>query len=199
MPWIFQREERGCYKTLLDELITTDIPGYQNFIRIPPAFFYLIEERIFNRLNKSQTNFTKPVEVGLKLAVTLRRLSTGETYTSLQYHWRLGRTTIYNFSQGVQSHPWRIPRSMFDLSNRFWGVEIGRGEIQKQMECPTCCGCTRWQTHCYEEAQEVRQWILQLQGLFLLGTSSPGWCGVQIPVVECGVKWFFIWCPYIQS
>ena len=46
MPWILQREERGCHRTLLDELITTDIPGYRNFTRIERAFFYLIEERI---------------------------------------------------------------------------------------------------------------------------------------------------------
>ena len=46
MPWILQREERGCYRTLLDELITTDTPGYRNFSRIEPAFFYLIDERI---------------------------------------------------------------------------------------------------------------------------------------------------------
>ena len=46
MPWILQREERGCYRTLLDELITTDIPGYRNFTRMEPAFLYLIEERI---------------------------------------------------------------------------------------------------------------------------------------------------------
>ena len=46
------------------------------------------------QLRKSITNFRKPLEVGLKLAVTLRHLSRGETYTSLQYHWRVGRTTI---------------------------------------------------------------------------------------------------------
>ena len=38
--------ERGCYRTLLDELVTTNIPGYRNFTRMEPAFFYLIEERI---------------------------------------------------------------------------------------------------------------------------------------------------------
>ena len=43
MPWILQREERGCYRTLLDELITTDIPGY----RMQPALFDLIEKRIY--------------------------------------------------------------------------------------------------------------------------------------------------------
>ena len=85
MPWILQREERGCYRTLLDELITTDIPGYRNFTKMEPALFDLIEERITPHLRKSTTNFRKPLEVRLKLAVTLRHLSTGETYTFLQY------------------------------------------------------------------------------------------------------------------
>ena len=84
MPWLLQREERGCYRTLLDELITTDIPGYRNFTRMEPAFFALIEERINPHLRKSETNFRKSLPVGLKLAVTLRHLSTGESYTSLQ-------------------------------------------------------------------------------------------------------------------
>ena len=70
MPWILQREERGCYRTLLDELITTDIPGYRSFTRMQPAFFDLIEERITPHPRKSITNFRKPLEVGLKLAVT---------------------------------------------------------------------------------------------------------------------------------
>ena len=44
LPWILQREERGCYRTLLDELITTDIPGYRNFTRMEPALFDLKKE-----------------------------------------------------------------------------------------------------------------------------------------------------------
>ena len=97
MPCVLQREERGCYRTLLDVLITTDIPGYRNFTRMEPAFFDLTEERIKPHLRKSETNFRKPLPVGLKLAVTLRHLSTGESYTSLQYQWRVGRTTIVKF------------------------------------------------------------------------------------------------------
>ena len=90
LPWILQREERGYYITLLEELITTDIPGYKNFTRMEPAFFDLIEEKITPHLKKSITNFRKPLEVELKLAVTLRHLTTGESYTSLQYQWRVG-------------------------------------------------------------------------------------------------------------
>ena len=74
MPWILQREERGCYRTCLDELITTDILGCRNFIRMPPAFFNLIEERIYNCL-KSHTNFRKPLEVT-------------SSYIEAPIHWR---------------------------------------------------------------------------------------------------------------
>ena len=83
LPWILQREERGCYRTLLDELITTDRPGYRNFTRMVPAFLDLIEEKIIPYLRKSINHFRKLLEVGLKLAVTLRHLSTGESYNSL--------------------------------------------------------------------------------------------------------------------
>ena len=119
MPWILQREERECYRTLLDELITTDIPGYRTFTRMEPAFFYLIEERITPRLRKSITNFRKQLEVGLKLAVTLRHLSTGESYTSLQFHWRVGRMSICKFvPPGLQSNFERISTGIFDVSHR---------------------------------------------------------------------------------
>ena len=73
------------------------LQGYRNFTRMEPAFFYLIEEIITPHLRKWITNFRKPLEVGLKLAVTLRHLSTRESYTSLEYQWRVGRTTICKF------------------------------------------------------------------------------------------------------
>ena len=39
MPWILQRQEKGCYSNLLAHLTHTNIPGYQNFVMTPPAFF----------------------------------------------------------------------------------------------------------------------------------------------------------------
>ena len=87
MSWILHREDR----------IHTDILGYQNFFRKPPAFFCLIEERIHHHFKSSLTNFRKPLGIGLKLAITMRHLATGETYTSLQYNWLVGQTTICKF------------------------------------------------------------------------------------------------------
>ena len=52
IPWILQREERGCYRTLLDELITTDIPGYRNY---RTSIFDLIEKTITLPISGSQS------------------------------------------------------------------------------------------------------------------------------------------------
>ena len=43
MTWIFQSEERGCYRTLSADLIGTDIP---EFCQDTSCIFYLIEEGI---------------------------------------------------------------------------------------------------------------------------------------------------------
>ena len=52
MPWILQREERGCYRTLLDELIATEIPGYRNFARMQPGHDkQIIQRMILQKLN----------------------------------------------------------------------------------------------------------------------------------------------------
>ena len=60
-----------------DELITTYIPGYRNFIRMPVAFFNLIEERLYNRRKQSHK---KSLKASLKLQVTLSHLSTIKSY-----------------------------------------------------------------------------------------------------------------------
>ena len=82
MPSILQRQEKGCYSNLLANLIC--------HCQYATCIFYLIEKRVHHRIKKSVTNFRKPLEIRLKLAITLRHLVTGETFNSLQYHWLVG-------------------------------------------------------------------------------------------------------------
>ena len=82
-----------------------------------PAFFYLIEERIIPHLRKSTTNFRRPLEVGLKLEVTLRHLSTGERYfTAVPMEgWKNDHLQICPC--GLQIHFERISTGIFDVSH----------------------------------------------------------------------------------
>ena len=89
-PGSFKDKKKDSTATSCTTLYRLIIPGYQNFIRMPAAFFDPIEDHIHPDIKKSVTNFRKPLEVGMKLSITLRHLATGETYTSLQYHWLVG-------------------------------------------------------------------------------------------------------------
>ena len=93
-PWIMQREETGAYHNLLKDLSNTDIPGFINLMRMTPEFFEMIKARVEPCLAKQATNYRAPLSVGMKLAITLKHLATGESYTSLSYQFMVERSSI---------------------------------------------------------------------------------------------------------
>ena len=100
-PWLLQREERGAYHNIMAELYATDIPGFSNYMRMTPEFFEMIKTRLEPRIARQATNYRAPISVGEKLALTIRYLATGESYTSLSCQFRVGRSTISKFLPDV--------------------------------------------------------------------------------------------------
>ena len=96
-PWLLHREERGAYHNIMAKLYATDIPGFTNYRRMTPEFFEMIKTRLEPRLARQATNYRAPISVGEKLALTIRYLATGESYTSLSCQFRVGRSTISKF------------------------------------------------------------------------------------------------------
>ena len=90
-PWLLQREERGAYHNIMVELYATDIPGFTNFMRMTPEYFEMIKTRLEPHLARQANQC-----VGEKLALTIRYLGTGESYT-LSCQFRVGRSTISKF------------------------------------------------------------------------------------------------------
>lgn len=95
--WLLRRQDFGEYYKLLEELHREDPSGYKNYMRITPDLFHEMVERLSPYLEKKETFMRKPLEVGLKLAVTLRFLATGNSYQSLQYSFRVEASTISKF------------------------------------------------------------------------------------------------------
>ena len=93
-PWLLQREERRAYHNIMAELYATYIPGFTNYMRMTPEFFEMIKTRLEPCLARQATNYRAPISVGEKLALTIRYLATGESYTSLSCQFRVGRSTI---------------------------------------------------------------------------------------------------------
>ena len=93
-PWLLQREERGAYQNIMADLYATDISGFTNYMRMTPEFFEMIKTRLEPHLAMQATNYRAPISVGEKLALTIRYLATGESYTSLSCQFRVGRSTL---------------------------------------------------------------------------------------------------------
>jgi hypothetical protein len=92
--WITRRPTLGHYARLMAELKTEDVKGFQNFLRVDPDMFKEILRRIEGRITKKDTHYRKALSPGLKLAITLRYLATGDSYHSLMFGFRVAHNTI---------------------------------------------------------------------------------------------------------
>lgn len=79
---------------LVPELELEDQEGYSQFFRMDKAQFTYIADLIDNYIRKADTAMRKSIKPDERLAVTLRYLATGESFKSLEYQFRIGRTTI---------------------------------------------------------------------------------------------------------
>ena len=95
-PWlsVTRRRAFGLYDQLMVELRNEDPESFTNFMRMPPAMFDEILQRVGPRIEKQHTSFREPIEPGLKLAVTLRHLASGSKYTHMRFGWRVAHNSI---------------------------------------------------------------------------------------------------------
>jgi len=96
-PWLMRRPAVGQYHQLLAELEDQDVGAFKNFVRINPEMFIAVLERIECYITKADTPMRKALEPGLKLAITLRFLATGDSYKTLMYGFRVAHNTICSF------------------------------------------------------------------------------------------------------
>jgi len=92
-PWIGRRKELGMYDQLMVELRNEDHASFNNFLRMSPAMFDELLARVGPRITKQHTFCREPLEPGLKLALTLRHLASGNKYASMKFGWRVPHNT----------------------------------------------------------------------------------------------------------
>ena len=76
------------------ELRMEDTISFFNYLRMQPVMFDEILNRVGLRIQKKDTNLRKCLDPGLKLAITIRHLASGDKYPTLQYDFRVARKTI---------------------------------------------------------------------------------------------------------
>lgn len=93
-PWIGRRVRFGLYDQLMVELRNEDSASFTNFLRMAPEMFDELLDRIGPRITKQHTTYRSPLDPGLKLALTLRHLASGNKYSSMKFGWRVPHNSI---------------------------------------------------------------------------------------------------------
>ena len=96
-PWIERRVQLGQYTRLMEELRLEDVKAFKNFLRVEPELYEELVERVSHRIWKQDTAYRQSLRPGLKVAITMRYLASGDSYHSLMYAFRVPHNTISKF------------------------------------------------------------------------------------------------------
>ena len=91
------RFQYGLYSQLVLFLEHYDRQRFKNLLRMYPETFHAMVEKLRPHIQKQHTFWRKPLDAGLKLAVTLRHMASGNDYASLEYTFRVPANTISIF------------------------------------------------------------------------------------------------------
>ena len=93
-PWLSRRLDYGQYDPLMRELEAEDVVPFTNFVRMDPAMFREVLQRVGPRIEKYDTWYRKSINPGCRLGITLRFLATEEKYRSLMFVFRVAQNIV---------------------------------------------------------------------------------------------------------
>ncbi|XP_017493066.1 PREDICTED: uncharacterized protein LOC108381162 isoform X2 [Rhagoletis zephyria] len=140
-PGLRHRATSGFYSTLRFKLRQQDPQWFKNFVRMSCEDFDYLVEHLTPYIGKSNTRFRKAISVGERLAVTLRYLATGDSFSSLMTVFLIGKTTICHIVHET------CAAIFTGLKDQFLKVPNTPGQwaevadhFAKRWNFPNCCG-----------------------------------------------------------
>ncbi|KAJ8874185.1 hypothetical protein PR048_025027 [Dryococelus australis] len=91
------RNKLGASSTLCKDLRVEDQSGYEKFFRLNVNQYTNLLNIVKNTIQKNYTNMGRALPAEVKLGVALRFLASGDSYSSLQYLFRIPKNSIRKF------------------------------------------------------------------------------------------------------
>ncbi|CAI6355142.1 unnamed protein product [Macrosiphum euphorbiae] len=79
---------------LMSELLLNDGSSFRNFVRLTKSDFEELLRLVAPKISKKNTNYRAAIPPSIRLAVTLRYLATGDSFTSLMYLFKISKQSI---------------------------------------------------------------------------------------------------------
>ena len=95
--WIGRRDSRGASTLLLKELAAEDVNEYKMCLRMTPEKFDTLLGSVAHKIERQNTQMRDAISPRLILEVTLHFMATGNSYRTLQYFFRVSKSSVSNF------------------------------------------------------------------------------------------------------
>ena len=152
-PWLLRRPQFGWYEHLMQELVREDPRGFARMMRMEPAMFHAIAERLRPIITKRNTAWREALHPELKLSIALRHFCSGDSYLSLSHGFRVADNTVCVVV-----------------------IEVAKAIIEVYMEELVQCPSTPegWR-------EKAREWQLLWQVYFSISALDGKHCGLKKP------------------
>ncbi|CAH1967192.1 unnamed protein product [Acanthoscelides obtectus] len=106
-PLVAERSAVGAFYTLFTRLREHEAKFF-NYFRTSVATFDYLLQRLDKHIARQETNMRQAIQPTEMLALTIRYLASGMTFTDLHYAYRLGTSTIRKIVRDVCRKFWEI-------------------------------------------------------------------------------------------
>ena len=141
--WLSQEQmlHQSHYYNLLETLREKDPDGFRNYTRLPPEMFDELLDRTRPLIVQQATTYRVALEPGLKLAVTIRYLATGNSYVDLAYSFRVANNSISIFVPEVcQAILDEFVDELIPSPNTKERWQLISDEFKNRWNVPNACG-----------------------------------------------------------
>ena len=99
--WVKRRKEKGYFNNIIKELKIEDRIGFREMFRMDISDFESILAQIGDKINpKERLGGTEPIQSDERLALRLRFLAIGESFSSLSYQFRISINAVSYIVKG---------------------------------------------------------------------------------------------------
>ena len=152
--WIHEinmdRLEHGEFRVLIPQL-RNDEDRFYTYFRMSIAEYDRLHELIGPHITKVTTNYRRPVCSSERLCITLRFLSTGDSFGTISFNYKVGRTTVGEIVQETCTALWNVLQPMYlPVPTKARWQEIS-DRFRQKWQFPNCLGAIDGK-HCIIQA-----------------------------------------------
>jgi len=129
---IYAKRVRSGSATLLAHLKFQSVSGhYKNFTRMSPTDFEILINLVGHKIKKKDTHLRIAISVQDRLAVTIRFLATGDSYSSLQYLFKISKQSISFIIPEVCQALVQALKENIQVSDHVYFIKVSDAKVDK--------------------------------------------------------------------